>query len=388
AVGYVVMELLDPGSGRSLWGLLVGAFVAGLLAVFCTTAIRRLTRLKADPAMAIVLGVFFGLGIALMTVVVHLPGANPAGLNNILLGAAARMRASDVMLIAAIATVAALAGTLLFKELSLLCFDEAFAATDGWPVARLDALLMTLVVSVTVIGIQSVGLLIVGLLIIPPAAARFWTERLSRMTAIAAAIGGSAAYVGVMLSSLLPRMATGPTIVLVASALFVVSLLCGARRGLLRRLVIQWELRRRIGRHDLLRAVFEEAERAAGGPLTDETLAEQALSFEELLAARTWTPRRLSRLLRAAKRGGLITGNRAEGHRLTDAGADESRRVVRNHRLWELYLIHHADVAPGHVDRSADEIEHVLDPEVIAELESLSEGRQSSVPPSPHEMVR
>ena len=68
---------------------------------------------------------------------------------------------------------------------------------------------------------------------------------------------------------------------------------------------------------------------------------------------------------------------------LTEAGRDVAARVVRNHRLWEMYLITHADIAPSHVDRDADEIEHILAPEMILRLEQLLENDES-MPPSPH----
>ncbi|MCC6359514.1 MAG: iron ABC transporter, partial [Phycisphaerales bacterium] len=55
----------------------------------------------------------------------------------------------------------------------------------------------------------------------------------------------------------------------------------------------------------------------------------------------------------------------------------------RNHRLWELYLITHADIAPSHVDRDADEVEHVLGPEMIRELEALM-ARETPRLVSPH----
>ena len=86
------------------------------------------------------------------------------------------MRAADAWLIG-IASIGCLAVTVLtFKELKLLCFDEGFAGSAGYPVFLIDVLLMLLVILVTIIGLQSVGLvLIIALLVIPPAAARFWT---------------------------------------------------------------------------------------------------------------------------------------------------------------------------------------------------------------------
>ena len=58
--------------------------------------------------------------------------------------------------------------------------------------------------------------------------------------------------------------------------------------------------------------------------------------------------------------------------------------MVRNHRLWEAYLIHHADIAPTHVDRDADAIEHVLDADLVRSLEEVLGTAAGAVPPSPH----
>jgi manganese/zinc/iron transport system permease protein len=68
---------------------------------------------------------------------------------------------------------------------------------------------------------------------------------------------------------------------------------------------------------------------------------------------------------------------------LTPSGLTAARRIVRNHRLWELFLIHHADIAPSHVDRDADLVEHVLDAPLMAELEALLEA-DTTLPSSPH----
>ena len=69
---------------------------------------------------------------------------------------------------------------------------------------------------------------------------------------------------------------------------------------------------------------------------------------------------------------------------MTDIGSAEASRVVRNHRLWEMYLITYADIAPSHVDRDADMIEHVLGRNLVAKLESLLDA--TKLPQSPHEI--
>ena len=99
----------------------------------------------------------------------------------------------------------------------------------------------------------------------------------------------------------------------------------------------------------------------------------------------------MRRLLRWGLAAGLVEHGR-EGVRLSPAGLTRAARIVRNHRLWELFLISGADIAPDHVDRDADSIEHFLTPEIIRELEAQLEGAgrlpqpTDSVPLSPHEI--
>lgn len=389
-IAFLVMEAAQPGSGKFLPGLLTGALAAGLMGVVCTTAICRYSRIKEDAALAIVLSIFFGVGIALFTIIQNIPTGNAAGLNQFIFGMAASMVASDVELIAQAAVVVLVLSGLLFKEFSLMCFDEEYAAAQGWPVGRLDLVLMGLVVGVTVIGLQSVGLLlVVALLIIPSAAARFWTDHLPAMTVLSALIGGLSAFAGVLASALFPRLAAGAVIVLAGSALFTVSMLVGSRRGILHRLRAQWELRRRVGRHDLLRAFYEAVEPQLNPDGRDgkpQRMTDCVVEFDRLLSLRSWSRQPLLRLLGRAEREHTVRLDSSGGYRLTDRGAIEARRVARNHRLWEIYLIQYADVAPSHVDRDADQIEHILEPELIEELTELLSRRhpQMVIPPSPH----
>ncbi len=389
ATAYLVLEALSPGSGRSLPALLCGALGSGLLGVTCTVLILRYSRIKEDAALAIVLSVFFGLGIALITVVQRLPTGNAAGLEQFIFGKAASMVARDVQLIAAASTVIVIVFSFLFKEFALLSFDERFAGSQGWPVVVLDLTLMSLVTGVTVIALQSVGMLLaVALLVIPAAAARFWTDRLMRMTAIAAGLGGLAALLGVLASALFPRLAAGAVIVLSGSLLFTFSMFCGRQRGLFIRLWRQRRLQASVGRDHLLRAFFEHLEAEHEQVNTPEVLVRHVVQPQRLLGARAWRPAELRRWLAAAQRDGLAVRESTGAYRLTDAGAAEAIRLVRNHRLWELYLIEYAEIAPSHVDRDADDIEHQLGPEVTAELERLLEEHRprAALPASPHEI--
>lgn len=378
AIAFAVASL-HFDSGKELLPLLVGATLSGLAGVGVMLAIRHTTRLNDDVAMGFVLSVFFGTGIAILRMVQTLPDAS--GLESFIYGKVASMVASDFRIIAFVAAFTILSTLLLFKEFTLLCFDETFARAEGWPVLLLDVLLLALVTAVTVIGLQAVGLiLVIAFLIIPAAAARFWTHRLSVMLLLSAFIGGLSGWLGASLSALFSNFPAGAIIVLSGAALFLVSMLVGRERGVIPRWIDHRRLQRRIGRQHLLRAAYEILEtRAGGGPV-----ANREIPTARLLEHRAWAPAVLRRHLREARNEDHI--ERAnETFLLSENGFGEAARITRNHRLWELYLIRHADIAPSHVDRDADLVEHVLGPEIVRELEAELEASQP-FPTSPHQI--
>lgn len=386
AIAFLTMEILVPGSGKSLPALLIGAFISGLAGAVCVMLVGRFSRIKADAAMAMVLSVFYGAGAALFTVVQRIPSGTAAGLQGYLNGKTASLVADDVWLFAATGAASLTLTVLLHKEFTLLCFDEDYAAADGWPVVLLDTILIGLVVTVTIIGMQSVGLiLVVATLIIPPAAARFWTDDIRWMSVVAGVVGGASSYIGTVISSVFPRMAAGAVIVLTGSALFALSLLIGRKRGVLNEWFRRNRTRRDVGRVDLLRAIFERVEEMLAGepPMDEFRFQSVSVSLSDLLPMRRWEPSAVRRLLRGAETEGLLTRLDADHWRLTARGADEAQRIARNHRLWEMYLMQYADIAPSHVDRDADLIEHVLDAEIVRELERRLAASEA-VPPSSH----
>ncbi|MDP6356461.1 MAG: iron chelate uptake ABC transporter family permease subunit [Planctomycetota bacterium] len=383
-IAFIVMVRMG-GNGKSLPGLLLGALLAGMVGMLVVLMIRYTTRLKEDAALGIVLSVFFGLGIAFLGVIQKMPDGSAAGLERFIYGQTASMLKSDAELFALSAAVVTAVAVLLFKEFAVLCFDQEYAGSQGWPIILLDTIMMALVVAVTVIGLQAVGMiLVIALLIIPSAAARFWTEHLLRMIIGAALIGAVSGLVGACLSALFARMPAGAIIVLVARLIFGFSMCFGTARGILFRLLEHLRLEDTVARQHLMREMYEMQERAGGED------PGSGISFDNLLRTRSWTPRRLSRLLRTTRRDGLVYCNSGQEWHLSDEGLTEARRVVRNHRLWEIYLVNHADIAPSHVDRDADQIEHVLGYRMVQQLEDLlSEDYPSlSVPMSLHSLEK
>lgn len=382
-----MLSVTAGGTGKALPVLLTGATLSGLLGLGFILLIRNCTRLKEDTALGIVLSVFFGAGVAVLGIVQRMGQGHAAGLESFIYGKTASMVAADAALIGAAAGLVLLICTLLFKEFKILCFDAEYAASLGWPTVLLDVVMMGLVVAVTVIGLQAVGLiLMIALLIIPASAARFWTEKLQPLIVISATIGAVSAAAGSAASALLPNLPSGAMIVLVSAGFFGLSMMLGRERGVMVRWLARRELARKVRRQHLLRAAYEllENEAAAGG--SEQIFAVRAVSLKALLAMRSWSPHELRREIRKAAKDGLLCGDSGESVCLTQAGVIEAVRMVRNHRLWELYLITHADIAPSHVDRDADAIEHALGSEMVRKLESLLVGDElrAAVPASPH----
>lgn len=383
-LAFMVMVAVG-GNGKWLPGLLLGALVSGIIGYLCVIGIRRITPIKDDAAMGIVLSVFFGVGVMLIGLIQQMPQGSAAGLESFIYGKTASLVFSDLVLLATLATVALLCCVLLFKELRLLCFDETFAAAQGLPVFWLDVALLTVVALMTVAGLQAVGLvLIIAFLILPAAAARFWTEQTATMLWLAAGLGGAGGWIGASVSALMPGLPAGSIIVLVSALLFTISLVFGSSRGVMQRLLRRRRLRHRIHQQHLLRSAYEWLE--VTGQLNTATATN--LPLAELEAQRTWSHAAFQQCLHRCEAEGWIEPSEPY-YRLTGAGFERAQRITRNHRLWEIYLIEHADVAASHVDRDADAVEHVLGETLVSELEQQLWKQQNpnvgeSMPPSPH----
>jgi manganese/zinc/iron transport system permease protein len=235
ALPGIVLAFLLTGAKDTL-SLVVGAGVAGWLATLLVSNVVRRTRIPDDSALGLVLSVFFGFGLVLLTYVQRLPDASQAGLTTFLFGQAATLVAHDVKVIAALGGAAVAAVVLFWKQFELLAFDPDFAATLGIPVRLVDVLLTTLLVVAIVIGLQTVGVVLMSALVVAPAAAaRQWTDSLARMVFLSAAFGAASGVGGAVASASVRGLPTGPTIVLVATGFVLVSILFAPRRGLLHR---------------------------------------------------------------------------------------------------------------------------------------------------------
>lgn len=291
ALPGIALAFLITGT-KSPLGLMLGAMAAGWIATLLVSSISISTRVSYDSALGTILSVFFGFGLVLLTVIQKMPNANQAGLSTFLFGQAAALVWEEVITMSVLGLIALLPTVLFWKEFKILAFDPEFGESLGYPIRILDVLLTSLLVIAIVIGLQTVGVVLMSAMIIAPAvAARQWTNRLGIMVFLSAGFGAFSGISGAFVSSSVPRLPTGPTIVLVISGIVVVSLLFAPNRGLLWR----WIRNRRNARKLKLDAVLLDvyALAAQHSPM-DHPHSEKVLNVMNDMAAKTY--RSLERL--------------------------------------------------------------------------------------------
>jgi manganese/zinc/iron transport system permease protein len=369
--GAFLIAVLAGYEEKNSMILLTGATCTGILAILAVHLIVHYTRLTEDTAIGIVLSTFFGAGVALLSFLQQFGRGNVAGLNHFIYGQAAAMQRSEVLIISIIALLATILALTLFKEFRLLCFDEDFARSEGWPVNRLDMVLMVLVVLVVVAGLQAVGMiLVIALLIIPPAAARLWTEKMSSMTLLSSVIGGASGYIGAALSATYPNLPAGSIIVLTTSSVFAVSLLFAPTRGLLSRALKVARLRLQVAEdHLLLEAheyLLEKGLFATTDPknfaklLEDSTSPYCTVPFQALPIIQLWSmPKRSIVIVWGKWRSLYQFDETAAQLQITKRGLRRISALAHSHVTWEERLLHHPDVDHSLAHTTADYVEHL-----------------------------
>lgn len=362
ALPGVCVAFMITGARESL-PLLIGAGIAGLLGTLFFLLITRTSRIKEDAGLGIVLSTGFGLGILLLTHIQHTGQSGQSGLDRFLFGQAASLVESDVVTMAIIGAIALLAVALLFKEFKLISFDPDFATSIGYPTTFLVVVITALIIVAVVIGLQAVGvILVVAILIAPASAARQWTDRLSTMLVLSGLLGALSGVVGAILSSQVERLPTGPTVVLVATAITGISLLFAPRRGVVWGAIRRQRHRRQV---QLSAALRELAGATEGGSLGGASLAAAK-------AGHGGAGRDVSRYLPTLARRGLATrvDGGGPGWRLTAAGVEAADDLIRRERIWKRYMARQMDLTDDAVHYGASEIERVLPAETLAAIEA------------------
>ena len=221
--GFAVATLL----GVSYY---LGALVWGLAAALAIGVLTRRRALGSDAVIGVVTTASFALGLVLEDEF----GGSPVSFDAALFGSILGVSSTDVAVMALVLAGAVAVVFFGYRRLLFTTFDPEVANVSGVNVARTEAVLMAVLAVCILVTMQVVGVtLLAAALVIPPTVARMLTHRFSVMLVLATFIGGACGFVGMNLSYH-EDWKTGPTIVLVGTALFVAALLVTGARGLRR----------------------------------------------------------------------------------------------------------------------------------------------------------
>lgn len=366
--------------------ILIGAFLTALFGLWCIERLEKKLRIRSDAALCFVLSAFFGVGLTLASRIQLTHTKLYIQVQSYLYGQAATMTDVHIVIYGCLAALILTAVLLLYKELQVMNFDRDYAASLGIPARSIDSIVFFLVVLAVVVGIRSVGVVLMSAMLIAPAvAARQFTNRLSIMLFLAGIFGILSGFLGNVLSVELSKdfadrfpgtrlaLPTGPMIVLVASVICVLSLLFAPVRGLCPRLVRIAAFRYRCVYENILKLMWRRG-------------AEKAIALDHIAKFEGMPRMPLRFILHRLKKNGWITILTDKKYQLTSSGQQKAANIVRLHRLWELYLADCLGMGVERVHRSAEEMEHIITPELEERLTQLlhdpkQDPHQQPIPP-------
>lgn len=338
--------------------LLIGAAFTGWLSIYLVDVITSKSKIKSDTAIALVLSVFFGVGILLLTNIQHSNIASQSGLDRFIFGSASAMNANDIRLFSIIGLIIFALIIVFLRGLNVLSFDEEYAKSIGFPVQFIKLVLSITTVVTVAMGVQAVGVVLMSALMITPGAtARFWTNNIKKMLLLAVVLSGLSGVLGSAISYVGNGMPTGPWIVVVISIMALISAFFGTKKGILKKAINDRNNSMKILEENVMKLFY-----FMGGEQGELIYDETALRKKSRLSPGAVT-RGLSRL----RRKGFI--KRKSGKiELSEEGLTLSRAIVRKHRLWELYLSKYMHLKEDHVHDDAEGIEHIINEDIEREL--------------------
>jgi len=352
-LAFLVARQKDPAY------LLIGASITGWIAVWLVDFITKHSKIKSDTAIALILSVFFGAGVLLLTHIQHTGMSSQSGLDSFIFGKAASMQQNEVNLFTIIAIIVSAVIFFFKRGFYVLSFDEDFARAVGFPVPLLKVILSAITVLVVAAGVQAVGVVLMASLLITPAAtARFWTNRLSVLIFIAVFVGAFSGVIGSAISFTYSGMPTGPWIVVVMSLMAFTSALISPQRGMLYRWYRKRKQNRKIITENVLKRFFYLPQ------------GEKSYSKATILGEKSVTLSDFNLGINKLIRSNLVKKEGAN-YSLTSVGIIAANEIVRKHRLWEMYLSRYFNLKEDHLHDDAEGIEHIITPEILKELEEI-----------------
>ena len=375
-VALLLVQWLLPQESSSiaieLVFVLMGAFIASIGGIYSIAYLQK-KKVVPDASLACVLSSFFGLGMLLLSCLQTLYPTLYRKLQAYLFGQVATMVHIHVVMYAIFACTTCLIIFFFIRPLKITIFDPSFASCIGIRKNKVEALLFFLIVLATVAGIRSVGvILLASMLIFPAAGARFFVKKISHLLLFSACFGILCGFFGVVLSHELSSrfsglhqkvlsFPTGPMIVICAGFLFLLTALFAPKRGLfirgIRKMTFSYECRT----ENLVKAIWKYCKKAD----------KRYISINELMQISSVQGYFLHWLLYVLRNRGLLRKIQDNEYELTAVGMLWGRKLVRLHRLWEVYLVEFCKFAKDRVHPLAEEMEHILTEEMEHELTQL-----------------
>lgn len=366
AVGFIFSQ------SKNSFSILMGAMIAGFLGVFLISLIKKTTKVRLDSALGLVLSGFYAVGICLLTRIQKMDFGNQSGIDRYLFGQITGLSTADVLGMGISCILILLLTFLLYKEMLVTGFDPGFARSVGIPVDLLQYILWMLLAFSVITSLQVVGVILVSaLLIIPAATASIITQRMKSLLFWSAGLGILAGIVGTYLSFLGNRLPTGPLIVLTSTSFFIITLFLHFKNGLLFKWIRSRGKEQKIAIENTLKAIYQELE--------NHNFSEDTITLGNLAKRRRVNmPEAHNEVKNLVKKNLaflLLKKNQTLPNEdilsLTPEGWSEACRIVRNHRLWELYLTNEVHYAPDHVHEDAEKIEHILGDTTVRKIERI-----------------
>lgn len=370
--GIVISVVIAQGfftlsEGMISIAILIGAFLFSIIGLLTIDYMEKKQGVDSDVALCFVLSTFLGAGILLASKIQITHALLYQQIQIFLYGQIATLLKIHLWIYGTLALLTCLVIYFLFRGIRISIFDKNYAKSIGIPSKWIDMACFMIIIWAIVIGIRSVGIIMMsGMLIIPATTARQWTSRLSTLFILSGIFGIISAFIGSLLSlqPLLMKssgkalyMPTGPMIVLVASALCLLSLLLAPSRGLFFRKLRILRFNYKCLLENIVKRIWQL--QTAG-----------TVSLKEIKRCFSYFPFLFTISIYQLERKNWIT--KKDGYiSLTPEGADRARYIVRLHRLWEAYLFSCLDMDIKKVHASAEEMEHILTQELEADLTDL-----------------
>ncbi len=369
AMAIIIQATFFPNFGESFPILIfVGGALSGFLGMKCIQYLEERFSVSSDIALCFVLSSFLGIGILFAS---RLQFSYPVWYQKVqmyLYGQAATLISIHIWIYTGLTAFVIFLFLLCYYPIKWNTFDPLFSKISGVKVKWIDRLFLFLLLFSILIGMRSVGvILMAGMLIIPAVAARQMTKKLSSMLFVAGGVGICSAIFGNYLSIYIPLMMyrkdptwkivlpSGPLILIVGALIAFIVLLFAPDRGLVFRAWRRGQFQMRC----LLENITKDLCKRGKG-----------LSFSELHKLHSMNRLYLKLSLRRLVKKKWL--QKTEGiYTLTPYGEIKGTRIIRLHRLWEVYLFTVLGFQLAHVHKSAEEMEHIITPELEEELSKM-----------------